>query len=229
MLTVVALGMTAMLVAQVVRRLSQRVPPVQVSRSEAVRRMIRHIARRHIGELAEGDAAVVRGTASALADPLISPLRGRPCIGYHVLIRDHLLGTALVDHARCSSFAISDGTGRVDVPGDGIELAAVDVTFRVYSPPLPPALQRWLPPAWQAQTIAVSEGLLLDGMEVAACGVMRGAIGAGEHYREVQVHRELTGSPSFPLVASPDRDLVEPSHAPVSPEELWNQRALERR
>lgn len=99
MLTVIAIGLLSALALGLLQ-----VPrtPLTVSRSEAVRRVLRHIARRPIAQLADADAAVVRGEAVAVDDPLVAPLSGRRCIGYHLLIRDRTLGEILVDHARCA-------------------------------------------------------------------------------------------------------------------------------
>jgi hypothetical protein len=39
-------------------------------------------------------------------------------------------------------------------------------------------------------------------------------------YRDLHTRGELIASPTFPLVASPDPDLVRPSPRPYRPEEL---------
>ena len=190
------------------------------SRSEAVRRVLRHLARRSIRDLVEGDAAVVRGTASSIAAPLIAPLSGRPCIGYHVQIRLLVNDALVVDHARCTSFAITDATGTVRVRGDGMELAVTKAPMYRTWPPLPPALLQFLPPWWHGQPIRWTEGLLLEGARVAACGVMQTAVIGAALYREAHTSGELIASPTFPLVASPDPDLAPPPPRPYRPEEL---------
>jgi len=219
MLTVVIIGLAGVLVT----RLLQGQRDATVSRSEAVRRVLRHIARRPISELTEGDAAVVRGTAVAADDPLVAPLSGQPCIGYHVLIRDHLSGDVLVDHARCQRFFVVDDTGEVLVRSAGLELAAIEAPPVLYSVTLAPFIARWLPPTWRGDAVIVTEGKLVPGASVAACGVMQATVVAGELYREGRTHCVLVASPTFPLVASPDRDLEVPSPRPMRPEELRDQ------
>jgi hypothetical protein len=216
MLTVVIIGLAGVLVT----RLLQGPRDTVVSRSEAVRRVLRHIARRPIAELTEGDAAVIRGMAVAVDDPLVAPLSGRPCIGYHVLIRDHLSGDILVDHARCQRFFVVDDTGEVLVRSAGLELAAIEAPRVLLSVTRTPYIARWLPPAWRGDLVVVTEGMLVPSATVAACGVMQTTLAAGELYREGRTHRVLVASPTFPLVASPDRDLEVPSPRPMRPEEL---------
>ena len=135
MLTVIAIGLLSALALGLLQ-----VPrtPLTVSRSEAVRRVLRHIARRPIAQLADADAAVVRGEAVAVDDPLVAPLSGRRCIGYHLLIRDRTLGEILVDHARCARFIIVDDTGEVLVRSEGLEFAAIEAPPMFVAWPLPP-------------------------------------------------------------------------------------------
>jgi len=221
MLTVVAIGLVSVLVL----RLVQGPRATAVSRSEAVRRVLRHIARRPIAELAEGDAAVVRGMAVAVDEPIVAPLSGRSCIGYHLLIRDSLTGEILVDYARCQRFFVIDDTGEVLVRSMGLELAATEAPPLHLWLPLPPYVLRWLPPSWRGQGVMITEGVLMPDAQVAACGVMQKTLVAGDLYREGHAHCVLVASPTFPLVASPDRDLEVPSPRPVRPEELRGQPA----
>ena len=188
-------------------------------RSEAVRRMLRHIARQPIAELAEGSAAVVRGTAGAVDEPLIAPVSGRPCIGYHLLVRDAASEFVIVDHARCGAFSIRDDTGTLHIHCEGLELAVVQVP-QYLGPPLPPAIAALLPRPWRGVPVRWSEGVLLENMSVAACGVVHLAPAAGELYREARHSLEFVASSTFPLVASPDPDLAVPSPRPYRPEEL---------
>lgn len=188
-------------------------------RSEAVRRMLRHIARQSIAELAEGGAAVVRGTAGAVGEPLTAPVSGLPCIGYHLLVRDAASEFVIVDHARCGAFSISDDTGTLQIDREGLELAVVQAP-QYLGPPLPPAIAALLPRPWRGEPVRWSEGVLLEGMSVAVCGVVHLAPAAGELYREARHSLELVASSTFPLVASPDSDLAVPSHRPYRPEEL---------
>jgi hypothetical protein len=222
MLTFFALGVVGMIVAGLLR--GPRAVPA-VSRSEAVRRVLRHIARRPIAEVADADAAVVRGAAVAVDEPLVAPLSGRSCIGYHVLIRDSLLGETVVDHARCGRFTVVDSTAEVLVSAEGLELAATEAPPMHLSPPLPPAIAAWVPPSWRSHNLVLTEGVLVEGAQVAACGVMQMTIAAGGMYRDGRAQRVLIASPTFPLVASPDRDLEAPSPRPVRPEELRDQPA----
>jgi hypothetical protein len=222
MLTIVVIGVVGVIVAGLVKG---KPAPHTVSRSEAVRRVLRHIARRPIAEVADGDAAVVRGAAVASDEPLVAPLSGRSCIGYHVLIREQMFGDVVVDHARCGRFSVVDDTGEALVSAEGLELAAIEAPPLVLVPPTPPAFARWVPPPWRGHHLVLTEGVLVPGAQVAVCGVMTTAIGAGDMYREGSARRLLISSPTFPLVASPDRDLEVPSPKPRRPEELRDQPA----
>jgi hypothetical protein len=222
MLTVIGLGVVGVILVGLFR--PPRATP-SVSRSEAVRRVLRHIARRPIAELADADAAVVRGAAVAVDEPLVAPLSGRSCIGYHVLIRDYLLGEIVVDHARCGRFAVVDDTGEVLVSADGLELAATEAPPMYLWPPLAPTIARWVPPSRRGSSLVLTEGVLVAGAQVAACGVMQTSIAAGDLYRDGRAQRVLIASPTFPLVASPDRDLAAPSPHPVRPEDVRDQPA----
>jgi hypothetical protein len=228
MLTVVAVMLMSVLMVGLQRqaahyfrrRAAHYLNPATVDRSEAVRRVLRHIVRRPIAELADADAAVVRGAAIAVDDPLVAPLSGRSCIGYHLLVRDSSFGEILVDHACCGRFAIADDTGKVLVSSEGLELAATEAPGLYLSVPLPPFIAHRVPLSWRGQVVFVTEGVLLAGAQVAACGVMQTAIGASDLYREGCAYRMLIASPTFPLVASPDRDLEVPSPSPIRPEDV---------
>lgn len=211
-------GLLGLLGLIALHRLSPR-RGAPVPHHEAVRRVLRHIARRSIRDLTEGEAAVVRGTAIAIADPLIAPLTGRRCIGYHLRILD-VDGAVVVDRARCAAFVVADDTGEIAVRGEGLEFAAVDVPMATNIPPLPVQLQRLVPTALHDQLVHYTEGVLLPGAPVGVCGVLHTPVIAGDLYREAKVRRELVASPTFPLVASSDPDLAVPSPRPVRPEDL---------
>lgn len=55
-------------------------------RAEAVRRVLKHLQRKTIAELEEGVAAVVVGRVRAIPAiaPIVSPVSGIRCLGYHV-------------------------------------------------------------------------------------------------------------------------------------------------
>src|SRR4051812_50124610 len=129
------LGLVGLVVLAVRSQRHDRALP----RHEAVRRVLYHIERRSICELSEGEAAVVRGAAIAIAGPLIAPLSRQRCIGYHLRIQ-RFDGAPLVDHAPCGAFAVADDTGAVGVSADGLELAATDGPVVIMYPPLPPEL-----------------------------------------------------------------------------------------
>jgi hypothetical protein len=106
------------------------------------------------------------------------------------------------------------------VSSEGLELAATEAPPLYLSVPLPPFIAHGVPPSWRGQVVFVTEGVLLAGAQVAACGVMQTAIAASDLYREGRTHRVLIASPTFPLVASPDRDLELPSPMPMRPEDV---------
>jgi hypothetical protein len=194
-------------------------PRAPVPRHEAVRRILRHIARRSIRDLVEGEAAVVRGTAIAIADPLIAPLTGRPCIGYHLQILS-FDGEVLVDRAGCTAFAVADDTGEIAVRAEGLEFAAIEAPMVTALWPPPLHIRNLIPAAQHGHVRYYTEGVLLPGASVGVCGVLYTPVIAGDLYREAKVRRELIASPMFPLVASSDSDLAVPSPRPVRPEDL---------
>lgn len=195
-------------------------------RGEAVRRVIKHIQRKTTAEVAEGTAAVVVGTARAIAGaPLLrSPLMGIECIGYHLDIRaTHAAAGArpppLREEARCVAFDLEDAHGSLCVAAEGLELAITDGPIGRWSPPLPPEIAALLPPAYHFWPVTVLEGVLLPGAPVLVCGMAATELAATD-YRDGAPRRSLRATETFPLVASTDADLFHSSERPVRPEDL---------
>jgi len=210
------------------RALPKPGPPPE-NRAESVRRILKHLQRKTIAELAEGTAGVVVGVVRARpdVDPMLAPVSGRPCLGYHLEIYStqfdaHWKFRQLCDEAPCVAFEVEDATGRIGVDAADLELAITDGVGTLYYPPLPPAIGDRVPFAHMAVT--VEEGLLLDGARVLVCGLVARDTSATD-YRDGQTKLMLRASATFPLVASTDPDLMTPGKRPIDPKELYGRGA----
>lgn len=224
--------------AVAVRRTFARVIPKPLPRAagpapdrgEAVRRVLKHLQRRTIGELEEGTAAVIEGTVLALPGvPLLrAPVTGTECLGYHLDIRateltDGFHFPQLREDARCVTISVTDDTGTVLVSGDGLELAVTDGPIGRWDPPLPAQIAALVPPTYHFWGLTVEEGLLLPGARILVCGVAVREPTATD-YRDGQTTLTLRATSTFPLVASTDRDLFQTGDRPIAPEELRKKR-----
>ncbi len=195
-------------------------------RAEAVRRVLKHLQRKTIAELEDGTAVVVVGTVKALdgVAPLVSPVTATRCLGYHVDVRlteldEWLRLPQVAEVARCVDFAITDETGTLHVTSDGLELAITDGSITRWHPPHPPPLAAMLRPEHRFRSVTVEEGLLHAGAQILVGGVVVRERAATD-YRDGAATLVLRASATFPLVASTDKDLLEPGERPIAPEEL---------
>ncbi len=195
------------------------------SRGEAVRRVLKHLQRRTIAELQDGDAAVVVGTVRAIAGvaPLRAPYSGQLCLGYHLEVwlasldpRLHL--PRVHESAAIVDIEVEDATGVLRVKREGLELAITD-GFGTYHHELPPQLHGLVAVPPRSFAVTVEEGLLQPGMKILVCGIASCEQLATD-YRDGTSMLVLRASATFPLVASTDRDLMTPGDRPIAPEEL---------
>ncbi len=200
-------------------------PPEPIDRAEKVRRVLKHVTRKKICDLLEGEAAVLIGVAFPPPGsvPLTSPLLQQPCIAYHVEQRAANAAQTLVyENAKCSDFLLRDESGEVLVRGMKLDFAVA----------IGPWVDRYLRDA-KGLTMLHREALLLPGAEVAVCGalVMRShaasgnapnerMLGAEFDYRESNHQMEIVATPTFPAVASTDDDLIIPPDQQISPAQL---------
>jgi hypothetical protein len=195
-------------------------------RGESVRRLLKHLQRRSIAELAEGDAAVIVGTVRALPGVALlrSPVSNTECLGFHVDVRSGELDTflrfrQLQEIAQMVDIAVDDETGTVQVRAEGLELAITDGPIGRWHPPLPPPIAALVPTRFHGHPVTVEEGLLQPGAKILVCGVVmheRSATG----YRDGGTVLVLRATQTFPLVASTDPDLLVPGERPIEPGEL---------
>ncbi|CAN5735914.1 hypothetical protein BH11MYX3_BH11MYX3_48210 [soil metagenome] len=195
-------------------------------RGEAVRRVLKHLQRRSIAELADGTAGVVQGLARSIPGvPLLrSPVMGIECIGYHLDIRATHLANGfhfpqLREEARCTAFDVTDETGVIRVTPEGLELAITDGPIGRWDPPFPPPIAALVPPQFQYWSVTVEEGVLLPNAPVLVCGVAMSELAATDYRDGVQL-LALRATSTFPLVASTDADLFKATQRPILPEEL---------
>jgi hypothetical protein len=150
---------------------------------------------------------------------LTSPLSGTPCIGYHVSVRAADVNYPLVfDEARCGDFALADASGTAEIRGEGLELAITAATAQRYERPFPGWL-RPMAPGW-ALVVDVREGVLQPGDTALVCGVATSERIADSYRDGAQVALALQATPTFPLVASTDPDLLRQGDRPIDPQEL---------
>lgn len=197
-------------------------PPPE-TRAEAVRRVLKHLQRKTIAEMGEGEAAVIIGTVVG-ESTLTSPFTGAPCVGYHLRIRANLFEQFLQyrqlhDEARCASFVVRDATGWIAVDAQGLELAITGTTGVLVDPPHPRPIMMRVPP-FSHLPVIVDEGVLMPGMDVLVCGVVSRDQLAASDYRNGTSQLILRASATFPLVASTDDDLFVEALRPIAPEEL---------
>ena len=212
-------------ISRAVKRERRALPPGAgpAERPENVRRILKHLVRSSIASLVDGTAAVIHGRIAGAAG-LVAPLSGRPCLGYHVWIRAAGLGvdrTLLHDRARCADFTLRDASGEIAVAGAGLELAITHAPATIYMLPFPAWLVPLLPPTLASPMVEVAEGLLMPDDEVLVCGVASRERRADDSYRDGEtVTASLVATPTFPLVASTDLDLLAPGGRPIDPAEL---------
>jgi hypothetical protein len=200
-------------------------PPPE-DRGEAVRRVLKHLQRKTIAEIKEGDAAVIIGTVHALPGvaTLVAPISAASCLGYHLDIRSAVFDQymrlrQLHDDARCTLIEVRDETGSVLVDPQGLELAITDQPALMWHPPFPPHVLQRIPRGTYHLPVTVEEGLLQPGAKILVCGVAARELAATD-YRDGEQRLVLRASATFPLVASTDRDLFEPGDRLIAPEEL---------
>ncbi len=231
MLTFILIGAALLLAAaaralpNIMRRELPAAGPPPESRGEAVRRVLKHLERKTIAELADGEAAVVVGTVSGIdgVQPMAAPYSGAPCLGYHLRIHANLLEQILVrrqlhDEARCVAFCVRDATGVIAVDAQGLELAITATTPQLIAPPHPRSVVARIP-AYSHLPVVVEEGVLQPGVAVLVCGVVSRELTATD-YRDGKANLMLRASVTFPLVASTDADLFVESDRPIAPAEL---------
>jgi len=212
-------------ISRAVRRDRKALPPGAgpAERTENVRRILKHLVRSPIASLTDGTAAVVHGAVAGPAS-LVAPLSGTPCIGYHVWIRASGVGvdrSLLHDRAACADFTVTDTTGAIHVQGGGLELAITHAPAMIYMLPFPPWLVPLLPRRLDSPMVEVAEGLLREGDEVLVCGVTAIERQVDDNYRDgTTVTASLQATPTFPLVASTDLDLLRQGDRPIDPAEL---------
>ena len=207
------------------RRTKRALPPGAgpAERPENVRRLLKHLVRSPISSLLDGTAAVIHGRAAG-EPTLRSPLSNTPCLGFHVWIRGAGVGAdraLLHDHARCTDLTLTDASGAVHVRSAGLELAITHAETTSYTLPFPSWLVALLPRTLASPMVEVCEGLLRPGDEVLVCGVASIERPVDDNYRDGEtVTTSLHATPTFPLVASTDLDLLAQGDRPIDPAEL---------
>lgn len=181
--------------------------PIQ-NRTEYVRRLLKHVERKTIAELTEGQAAVIRGRVRALPNvPLI--LTSQPDVGAIAINIRHLnsLGEQFTEEWSCRDFELVDETGAIRVEGKSVDVA---ITVAVV-------------PLRTLYTIVGTrfEGVILPDTEVLVLGMVSIDSEATD-YRDGEQQRVLRVTESFPVAVSNDRDLFEPGEKVFTMEDVIN-------
>ena len=183
-------------------------------RTESVRRVLKHIVRRRIADLAEGSAAVIVGRVRAGADVLTSPVSQTACIGYHAVV------PGFAEVARLLPVDVVDGTGVVHIDPTGLELAILRRLKYVVTARQVPMLRELAPNLPIDWPVTVEEATIVADAAIFVCGVPTYEAIPTDEYRENASRWVLRSTPTFPLVASTDPDLAVAGKRPIEPEEL---------
>jgi hypothetical protein len=168
-------------------------------RAERARRALAGLPQKRLAEKQDGDRVVVSGVVSSAAQPLRSPLTGRPCIGYRfTILEDFSPG---MDLDSCGKFAINAEGAEAVVQGA--------VVLSLETTPIPaaecPGLEN-LQRKRGARNIQCAEVLLRAGDAVSVAGVVSVEIdqaGRRESARGQPIKRTIRGREEDPVVVGP--------------------------
>ncbi len=204
--------------------------------SEAmIRRQIREIKREArraprflIDQFPEGEVGTIVGRLGYVDEPLLSPLTGRPCAHYRVVVERSAgkeISHTIIEDEKSQNFILKDGTGEVLVRMSG---ALVDVTKDVHYSSgtlndATPTLEKFLArhghqsSGWLFNKhLLYREGVLKEGDEVAVCGMCRWEKDpgpavpptTGESHDERQGRIVISNGDQAPLYVSDDPHFV---------------------
>ena len=161
----------------------------------------------------EGKPVKIAGVAASVADPMIAPFSGQPCVAYRVRVvasseRDY---RQLLDEHRAVTFLVTDTTGHARLEGAEVKLAVetetvVAVDGAAVPPPAVVALLQahGLPPLG-AEALTVEEAVIAIGAPVEAFGCAELALdpgGVAPNYRSAARELRLRPSRRFPVVVA---------------------------
>lgn len=194
------------------------------------RRAIKRAHRVAIRQAGEGQVVKVVGRLRALEpEPLSAPLSGRPCVYHEVIVEQQVSSgksshwKTLIQRSECHrEFAIDDGTGTIVVPATAATVVLhMDANFRsgVLNDP-PPELEAFLARHGESsqgwvfnKTLRYREGVLEEGEQVAAVGVVRKEAtlpgqNSGGGYRDTPYRKLLDLTAEGKLLVSDEPDLA---------------------
>lgn len=154
-----------------------------------VKRAIRKVPRSDISNVSGDQVAKIVGQISYATEPLISPLTGRPCACYEVIVEEYRSNgksgswRKIIHEQDRRDFFVSDGTGRALIKVEGAQISFQkdanlrSGTFNDATPELNAYLQKhgkdstsWL---GFNKSIRYKEGILEAKESVAICGYTR--------------------------------------------------------
>jgi len=99
-----------------------------LSANERLRREIRNAPKKRIGDVREGETVRISGVVRAVDEPLRTPLTGRPCVAWRVLVqKEESSGNSrrwvtLLDERDSRSFELEDGGDVASIDGVALSL-----------------------------------------------------------------------------------------------------------
>ncbi|HEY4182901.1 MAG TPA: hypothetical protein VGM90_39025 [Kofleriaceae bacterium] len=189
----------------VAARMREEIKNAPAARTEYARRLLKHVERKTIAQLEEGQAAVVVGKARAIPGValLYAPIHGVDVIAVNTRVEANR-GVELGDRWACVDFDLVDASGSIRVQGAGVDVAIVNnVAYTTDGQKLPPEMVL----ARARNTDAVgTEGIIRDGTDVLVLGQVS-LDRTITDYRDGGQLRILRATESFPVALSCDADL----------------------
>jgi hypothetical protein len=151
-----------------------------------VKRAIRNVPKSEIANVSGGQIAKIVGEISYIKEPLISPLTGRPCACYEIIVEEYKSNgksgswRKIIHEQDRRDFLVSDGTGRALIKVEGAKISfhkdthMRSGTFNDATPELNEYLQKhgkesttWI---GTNKSLRYKEGILEAKESIAICG-----------------------------------------------------------
>jgi len=158
------------------------------SRGVTAKRQLRRVPRVLIDQFPEGAVGKVVGRLAYVGEPLVSPLTGRRCAQYRVIVEEYRSNGnsgswhPIIEDEESQNFILKDKTGEVLVTMNGARVVVTkdaqyrSGTFNDATPSLESFLvkHRYQSTGWIFnKSLRYEEGVLAEGEEVTICGMGR--------------------------------------------------------
>ncbi|HEX5062076.1 MAG TPA: GIDE domain-containing protein [Kofleriaceae bacterium] len=181
--------------------------------NERIRRTLRNMPAKKIGELSDDERAKIVGRVRALGEALEAPISGRRCVAYSVSVVEQEQNASHIRETKAVAFVVEDGSGRALVDPTAARIAidgGPSVQTGTLHDPTPAAEDLLLRHGKRPRHgVLYREAVITDGESIAV-------LGAGtrepdpdapptEAYRgDARTRLRLTSSRKYPLVISDD-------------------------